>query len=281
MIAFHPKWNDIEVYPSKPKAKKADATEFRRGALLYSKYCGPYESKIVVIDNKDTKQQQAEAVLEALKNFKGHHRIAFFCHGYSNGIQFGIRSNDSILWWKFVESICECARGSVSSQMAGSPNVLLYACSTGTDPDGNPDTAPGSGDNSFADRLRDSICWSGGYYCRVVAHTTTGHAWHNPNVKIFDGNGSPYGGVGSSLLFSNPTMIKTFRGFLQYDQVGKRPKNWMFTSKHVDEFCRAVNLEEFPTVAWKLDDRRSEMTIRKWVSEMVDINNTLRGWWVE
>jgi hypothetical protein len=80
-------------------------------------------------------------------------------------------------------------------------HVVLYACSTGNDPDDDPDTAPGSGEDSFADVLRDDLCWAGSIWCRVVAHTTAGHTTQNPWLKFFDGKGSPYGGVGAELLF--------------------------------------------------------------------------------
>jgi hypothetical protein len=100
-----------------------------------------------------------------------------FSHGYQHGVQFGIRSprhpnftlGDLIRWQRF----CDLLSRPVDDWFTAT-TAVLYACSTGDDPDGDPDTAPGSGDGSFADCLRDNLCDRWSTQCRVMAHTTAG-----------------------------------------------------------------------------------------------------------
>lgn len=58
------------------------------------------------------------------------------------------------------------------------PLVVLYACSAA---DG---VAPG-GEGGFCDALRDALCNAEATGCRVLGHSTAGHAVRNPYVREF------------------------------------------------------------------------------------------------
>jgi len=187
VIAFAPKHNS---------PGKSDADEFQRGARLFVEHYGSDPKRNVhLIDNSLGFNARGRQLCDALWE---HHKSeikewGFFCHGWSRGIQLGVRSpihpqHNKAIWESFVKEL--------GSNMLP-PLIGLYACSTGDDPPGDEgDDGPGAGDNSFADLLRDALCWYGATQCRVVAHETAGHAWHNPDVVLFDGNGNPYGGAG-------------------------------------------------------------------------------------
>ena len=136
-------------------------------------------------DNRRSLQRRAAEIRAALAPGSGYDVVTFFCHGWLDGIQAGFkRKNAAVL----AQSIAAAASGAVT--------VVLYCCSTGEDPKGRPLTAAGTGDNSFADRLRDELCALGQTDCRVVAHSTAAHTTRNPYVLFFDGLGSRHGGSG-------------------------------------------------------------------------------------
>lgn len=117
--------------------------------------------------------------------------VAFFCHGWSTGIQAGFtRANIGEL----VAAI-DSATSKTEPDVCW-PNVVLYCCSTGDDPQDSSGEAAGTGDDSFADKLRDALCAGGRMRNRVVAHDTVAHTTKNPYALFFDGMGSPVGGVG-------------------------------------------------------------------------------------
>lgn len=145
-------------------------------------------SELVLIDNSESFQARRRAVTSALdaRRGSGFSSVAFFCHGYRTGLQLGFRL-------PHIQALAERIRRlSVEPEMA----VALYCCSTGADAEGDPLTAPGTGENSFADRLRDRLCREGAVHCRVMAHTTVAHTTMNPMVVFMDGLGLPDGGVG-------------------------------------------------------------------------------------
>jgi len=109
-------------------------------------------------------------------------RVTFLCHGWRDGVQVGFTRK-------------------TISELVALPlpqNVLftLYCCSTAEDAKNASIEAPGVGDGSFADTLRDALCAAGKTQCRVMGHTTVAHTTRNPNAVFFDGMGSPVGGVG-------------------------------------------------------------------------------------
>lgn len=101
--------------------------------------------------------------------------FAAFSHGWHNGCQWGLEP-------------VEFARA-LAPHAAKSLTVCLYACSCGEDPTeiggGHEDDAPGAGDGSIADLLRDALNGLG-VKARVLAHSKIGHTARNPYVRVFD-----------------------------------------------------------------------------------------------
>jgi hypothetical protein len=131
------------------------------------------------------KAGRAHCIAQALQREHPIDAVAFFCHGTIDAIQAGFtrRSVDAL-----AQALAVCGTEDLT--------VLLYCCSTGDDPKGRSLAAPGTGDRSFADLLRDALCRAGKTRCRVVAHATAGHTTRNPYVLFFEGMGSPVGGIG-------------------------------------------------------------------------------------
>lgn len=150
-------------------------------------------SRIERFDNSKNLIARRSEVLQKMQLAKkqGFTSIAFFCHGWSNGIQAGFLRNHVAL---LAESIEEVVRRSDVAAYEETVTVL-FCCSTGDDPQDGP-TASGTGDNSFADKTRDALCGVGIVNCRVVGHTTVAHTTMNPMVIFMDGMGVPSGGVG-------------------------------------------------------------------------------------
>lgn len=145
-------------------------------------------SELVLIDNNKPFQVRRRQVLAELNSRRGRGAtsVAFFCHGFRTGIQLGFRLPHIGALAHAVRELCAI------DEIV----IALYCCSTGADQKGQPLTAPGTGEGSFADRLRDRLCAEGAVHCRVVAHTTVAHTTKNPRVVFMDGMGVPGGGVG-------------------------------------------------------------------------------------
>jgi len=162
----------------------------------YRKAIG-FESVVVTFDNRLPFTQRSKQLLkrlEAVQVIDHIVRVAFFCHGWGDGIQAGFTRRN-------VKRLVEALR-SVGFHGVGGADIVLYCCSTGDDPDHDDhNSAPGVdvGDGSFADTLRDELCKQGFRENRVVAHTTAGHVTQNPYAIFFEGHGSPIGGVGGTM----------------------------------------------------------------------------------
>lgn len=144
-------------------------------------------SKICTFNNRRNLQRRRDEVMRVLRYDEDYYSsIAFFCHGWMDGIQAGFQRRHVDLLAQLIG-----ARSNDDELV-----VMLYCCSTGQDPQDDPLTAVGTGDDSFADKLRDALCVAGYANCRVVAHTTVGDTTRNPHVLFMDGMGVPTGGVG-------------------------------------------------------------------------------------
>lgn len=142
-----------------------------------------------VINNRLSAAEMRADVIKHISEFKPD-RIAFFCHGWKTGIQFGFGMKHVK---ELAKTIIEADQigadlAAISGGRMHAPIITLFCCLTA---DG-----PIDGDGGFADRLRDELCIAGAVNCRVDAHTTAGHTTRNPNVRRFDGLGSPVGGMG-------------------------------------------------------------------------------------
>lgn len=152
------------------------------------------DSPLVIVDNKKSFVRRQAAVsgilAELSKDEDWFDGVAFFCHGWKTGIQLGFKNKHVFELSDRIHELCQHSF----------IEVPLFCCSTGGDVKTRR-SSPGTGDNSFADLLRDALCERSdahGYasYCRVMAHETVAHTTKNPRVRFFDGMGSPEGGVG-------------------------------------------------------------------------------------
>ncbi len=147
-------------------------------------------SRVVLIDNSKPFAQRRKAVEAEVNGGELFDSVAFFCHGWSKGIQLGYtKANVKAL----AALVLEATGG---AQNVSYLTVPLYCCSTGDDKNDEDWSAAGSGDNSFADLLRDELCRQGAVENRVMAHTSVAHTTKNPMVLFMDGMGIPDGGVG-------------------------------------------------------------------------------------
>jgi hypothetical protein len=201
--------DEVAIIVPKYNTTKPDATgAFHPEAINFCEYWNLPRNRILYVDNKlpkNVKRERnvADDFLSKMESIQESNEApiaiwVLFCHGYTHGIQFSIRSKNHKFFNPAYEEKYESFINIISEHP--SPLIALYACSTGDDPEGNPDTAPGSGDGSFADMLRDDLCRTGCVYSRVMSHTTAGHTTHNPFIKLFDGNGSAIGGEGGELI---------------------------------------------------------------------------------
>ncbi len=184
------------------RGKKDVTGAFLPEAQKLTKAAAP-GSRIVRVDNSKPfgrRRREINGILDKLISEGAHFdSIAPFCHGWLNGIQIGYSR-------KTVKQFADRIRDlSGDSSVA---TVPLYCCSTGEDEDDSSITAAGTGDDSFADKLRDAMCDNGQTLCRVMAHTTVAHTTKNPMVLFMDGMGVPDGGVGG------------------YPPVSPKSKNW-------------------------------------------------------
>lgn len=168
--------------------------------------------------------------------------VALFCHGWAHGIQLGISSKPEpaakTIFARFVAALAKYPN----------PVVILYACSTGDHKSAEQgEGAPGAGDESFADLLRDALCKAGATHCRVVAHTTAGHSYYNPDVRIFDGNASESGGKGGVTLWDSQhlELRGVFRRLLELAPSDPRyGLPWRFPFMGPEEIRKVTALEK-------------------------------------
>jgi len=119
--------------------------------------------------------------------------VAFLCHGWSTGIQFGFHL-------AHIERLAKLlARLAVRD---GLFRVVLYCCKNADGPEDGPEEIGPATDGGFADLLRDqlSLC---GIEAQVDAHKTSGHATQNPHVVRFD----PGCGIGGSWLVKPQSLL--------------------------------------------------------------------------
>ncbi len=181
VLCIRPRYNT----PGKKDVTGAFAPEAEKFAKCHG------NGTILDFDNRKPLAARRKEVMQLIDGttespYREFDAVAFFCHGWSNGIQAGFtRANVATL----VAAVQE-------TSPFESVRVVLYCCSTGDDPQDSPKQAAGTGDNSFADKLRDTLCQEGDEECHVVAHDTVAHTTMNPFALFFDGMGSTSGGAG-------------------------------------------------------------------------------------
>ncbi len=174
---------------------KADAAEFQARARAFVKLHG---GKVCLFDDSKRPHDRASDILHWINEYDARTSklvcVAFFCHGWSRGIEAGF---DLRVGRGMLPSILATA---LATKGGAGLIVPLYCCSTADEPGGAGKTidtneAPG-GDGGFADALRDGLCKVGVTNCRIDAHDTDGHTTRNPRVRRFEGSGSLLGGYG-------------------------------------------------------------------------------------
>lgn len=171
--------------------KKDWSGAFRPEALHFAKFAGIDAKKnLVQVNLRLPKPKMREVVENAIVAARTGYGapldcVAFFCHGYSTGIQLGYSTKEGIDQVRKLASV-------IAANSTKNVVVNLYACSTAS----SANKRSMDGDGGFADLLRDELCRAGAVDCRVVGHITAGHATLNPQVRIFDGNGISSGGAG-------------------------------------------------------------------------------------
>lgn len=121
-------------------------------------------------------------------------RLALFCHGWSEGVQFGLKCGDA----EQKSLLAEAVKGIVAASTANL-KVALYCCLTASNDKST------TGDGSFADILRDYLCAAGRPNASVFGHTTAGHTTRNSDIRMFFGYGRAAGGDGGADLVQKGT----------------------------------------------------------------------------
>jgi hypothetical protein len=169
----------LALFPEHDTPGKRDSSgAFRPGAREFALEHG---GTSLPINARGPKAARRKAVIAAIGDGFDvrYSAVAFFCHGWRTGIQFGFD----------LAHVSELAAAIARS---GATIVPLYACSTAQGGAG--------GDGGFADALRDALCVAGVTTCRVDAHDSKGHTFRNPRVRRFEGRGSPTGGMGGEWI---------------------------------------------------------------------------------
>lgn len=170
--------NLLCLVPDANSPGKKDVTgAFHPEAVAFCKHHDVNPAKAIArFPTKGTLAARRAVSTRAIGASAGLDVIAFFCHGWRNGIQAGWQ----LPTVRSLASLCSAA-------MVADGHILLYACDSGRDADADQaddlEEGPG-GDGGFADELRDA-CETLGRRITVVGHATTGHATWNPHVRVF------------------------------------------------------------------------------------------------
>lgn len=157
--------NALIFAPATNEPGKRDADEFRREALKFAKHHGIPETRLVAFENDASRAARRTQVLDALAGRTGLDCVAFFCHGWRDGIQAGFGGL----------TVVRLARALYESCKPGA-RIPLYCCSLAAGEVG--------GDGGFADALRDELV--GKLPGAVIdAHDRAGHTTRNPYVRRF------------------------------------------------------------------------------------------------
>lgn len=161
----------------------------------------PGKHTLIKFDASKAMPTRRAYVFGELSKLKGldYSGVAFFCHGWHNGIQAGVALKQIP---ELVNLIAGATKNGVDARDV--LHVPLYCCSTAAK-GGVPEAASETGgDGGFADTLRDAFCQQGKPWVRVFGHTTPGHTTMNSQVRVFEGKGSTFGGMGGEVLVRQP-----------------------------------------------------------------------------
>lgn len=158
-------------------------------------------------------------VLDAIPASQPKKVIAFFCHGWHRGFQFGFQTHTSVAYNNSTYGDVAALAQAISRIAAPDIKIVLYACSTGAANDG------------FAATLRDELS----VYCpqcRVDAHKTPGHATKNPFVNRFE---SPAGSPGVMVVPADHRLWNKWRRVLRNPFEEGSTLLWKFSQMTITE----------------------------------------------
>lgn len=191
--------NALVFYSSRDSKGKVDASgAFIPEAKAFAKRHGIPDEDVIGIDctkRNPASVRRSLVIKELSRSDKTDLEVlAFFGHGWPDGIQFGFRRQHIPL---LVESLPYPVRTDLK--------VGLFACLTAENDKRDSDRkniGPGT-DNGFADRLRDGLVRHGVTDGWVDAHKTAGHTNWNPYVvrmRCSDVVNPERGGIGGIWL---------------------------------------------------------------------------------
>ncbi len=194
-------------------AGRSDATgAFIPGAKRFGMLHG--SPHVVQLDMSGRPVERKARFMETLNGYEKVETLAIFCHGFSNGLQCGIYTRDMPLL------AAELKRLEVKT-------AILYACSTAKNKE-----------SGFATTLAKATG------CRVLAHTTAGHAITNPYlVEITPENGCRYIFPPPSSGLIGDLMVVTKKRWARWLQAVKKPGSflpYMIGSLSYDDLRKAV-----------------------------------------
>lgn len=231
------------IFTPNKNVKRADYTgAFLPEARGFADEHGIDRSEIIAIDIADSKAKMRAAVCrgihEAAERQGALDTVAFFCHGWKEGMQLGFKI-------EHIPELSQACKDTCTEEVV----MPFYACSTARDDDRSiaddqdPDNTMG-GDGGFADEVRDGLCADAHLtYCRVVGHVTAGHSTFNPWVRLFDGAGMPYGGTGGYWIVrpKGPLWRRWFMWLREQNAARKdRDNQFKFPFMSLDDIRAAV-----------------------------------------
>lgn len=175
--------NVLVLYSSKNTKGRKDATgAFIPEAKRFAKAHGVPKDQVVGIDcigrSYAKRREQAFQIIHDTGAEAPLDCLACFCHGWPDGIQFGITREHVVNFAALL-----------GRKMNPNAVVVLYACLTAENDERDlmhGQVGPGT-DGGFADLLRDELVWYDVDRGWVDAHKTAGHVTWNPFVVRFTG----------------------------------------------------------------------------------------------
>lgn len=192
--------NMIVITPDRNVHKGDFTGAFEPESQLFMRVV-PGKHTLIQFDASKSMASRRRHVFDALEALEGgnYAGVACFCHGWHNGIQAGVRLANM---HDFVHLITGAVKTGIDEKSV--LYTALYACSTAAKGDVPEAASETGGDGGFADVMRDNFCLQGHPWCRVYGHTTPGHTTMNSQVRIFEGKGSPIGGLGGEVFVRQP-----------------------------------------------------------------------------
>lgn len=191
------------ITPDRNTAHNDYKGAFEPEAIHYQRAV-PGKHKLIKIDiSKDMparRNQLFTELLKAIDDRQARYRaVAFFCHGWADGIQVGIRKPNIA---ELVKHLIACTHNGGDERDL--LHVMLFCCSTAAAPHSPEAESEVGGEGGFADIMRDQFCAQGKPWVKIFAHTSKGHTTMNPEARWFEGKGSTVGGIGGEWLVRRP-----------------------------------------------------------------------------